>query len=103
MAPDFKVFGDKNLTFTYVPSHLHLILFEILKNSMRAVTEMHGKNAAAADDGGSGSLPMIKIAIANGEEDVTIKVSDEGGGVFVAVCLCYIAEAAAAATAHMKS
>lgn len=81
MAPATKVYCDKSLTFTYVPSHLHMMLFELLKNSMRAVVETHAKDNY--DDDG---LPPIKIVIALGDEDVTIKVSDEGGGEYSHVC-----------------
>ena len=55
--------------FTYVPSHLYHILFELLKNSMRAIVEFH-------ED--SEELPVIKAVIVKGSEDITIKISDEG-------------------------
>jgi pyruvate dehydrogenase kinase 2/3/4 len=73
VAPQVGLFGKTDLTFTYVPSHLHHMLFELLKNSMRAVVELHRSNA--------NDLPLIRIAIAEGHEDATIKVSDEGGGI----------------------
>lgn len=44
----------------YVPSHLHHMLFELLKNSLRAVVETHGIDA---DD-----YPPIKIIVAEGKE-----------------------------------
>ena len=72
-APEVGVLGNVDLTFTYVPSHLHHMLFELLKNSMRAVVELCSPDAKA--------LPMIRIALAEGNEDVTIKISDEGGGI----------------------
>ncbi|KAI8050341.1 alpha-ketoacid dehydrogenase kinase [Syncephalis plumigaleata] len=64
----------KELEFMYVPSHLHHMLFELLKNSLRAVVETIGPDN---DD----NFPVIKIIIAEGKEDITIKVSDEGGGI----------------------
>lgn len=72
-APEVEVLGNTGLTFTYIPSHLHHMLFELLKNSMRAVAEHQGAHAS--------TWPPIRIVIAEGYEDVTIKVSDEGGGI----------------------
>lgn len=49
-------------------------MLELLKNSMRATVEWHGID---------GDFPPIKVVIADGaeNEDVVIKVSDEGGGI----------------------
>ncbi|KAK3606730.1 hypothetical protein CHS0354_006508 [Potamilus streckersoni] len=56
----------------YVPSHLYHMLFELFKNAMRAVVE---NNLKASD------LPPLKLLICKGEEDLTIKLSDRGGGI----------------------
>ena len=48
-------------------------MFELLKNSLRAVVETHGVDAD--------EFPAIKIIVAEGKEDITIKISDEGGGI----------------------
>jgi pyruvate dehydrogenase kinase 2/3/4 len=49
-------------------------MLELLKNSMRATVEWHGVDA---------DYPPIKVVIADSDsnEDVVIKVSDEGGGI----------------------
>ncbi|KAI9593829.1 mitochondrial branched-chain alpha-ketoacid dehydrogenase kinase-domain-containing protein [Syncephalis fuscata] len=73
-APEIQLHCPKELEFMYVPSHLHHMLFELLKNSLRAVVETVGPDN---DD----NFPVIKIIIAEGKEDITIKVSDEGGGI----------------------
>ncbi|GAY35543.1 hypothetical protein CUMW_016950 [Citrus unshiu] len=72
-APDFNIYGDPSFTFPYVPSHLHLMVFELVKNSLRAVEERYMDSDKVA--------PPIRIIVADGLEDVTIKVSDEGGGI----------------------
>lgn len=72
-APDVKVYGDPDFTFPYVPTHLHLMVFELVKNSLRAVEERFMDSDKLA--------PPIRIIVADGLEDVTIKVSDEGGGI----------------------
>lgn len=73
VAPEVGVFGKADLAFTYVPSHLHHMLFELIKNSMRAVVEFHGPDCP--------KLPTIRVVVAEGREDLTIKISDEGGGI----------------------
>lgn len=72
-APDIIFYGDPNFTFPYVPSHLHLMVFELVKNSLRAVQERFMDSDRVAQP--------IRIIVAEGIEDVTIKVSDDGGGI----------------------
>ncbi|KAJ1292088.1 hypothetical protein BS78_02G365500 [Paspalum vaginatum] len=72
-APDINIYGDPNFTFPYVTVHLHLMLFELVKNSLRAVQERYMNSDK--------DVPPVRIIVADGEEDVTIKVSDEGGGI----------------------
>jgi pyruvate dehydrogenase kinase 2/3/4 len=72
-APEVTIHGRTDLTFPYIKTHIHYILLELLKNSMRATVEYHGTD----------NMPVIRVVIADSEtnEDVTIKVSDEGGGI----------------------
>ncbi|XP_077407684.1 pyruvate dehydrogenase (acetyl-transferring) kinase isozyme 2, mitochondrial [Vanacampus margaritifer] len=55
----------------YVPSHLYHMLFELFKNAMRATIETHENR----------ELPAIRVLVSLGGEDMSIKVSDKGGGV----------------------
>ncbi|KAL9657084.1 hypothetical protein ABK040_002710 [Willaertia magna] len=75
-APNVKIIGNLNLTFPYVESHLYYVLFELLKNSMRAVVEKYY-------DYSEEKLPNIKIIISDNKsgEDISIKISDEGNGI----------------------
>jgi len=72
-APEVEVYADENFTFAYVPEHLHHMLFELVKNSLRAVQDRF--------EDSDKDPPPIRVIIAQGGEDVTIKVSDEGGGI----------------------
>ncbi|EOA30860.1 hypothetical protein CARUB_v10014003mg [Capsella rubella] len=72
-APEINIYGDPSFTFPYVPTHLHLMMYELVKNSLRAVQERFVDSDRVA--------PPIRIIVADGIEDVTIKVSDEGGGI----------------------
>ncbi|KAJ2824468.1 [Pyruvate dehydrogenase (acetyl-transferring)] kinase isozyme 2 [Coemansia furcata] len=72
-VPVIELHCPRELEFMYVPSHLHHMVFELLKNSLRAVVELCGDEAD--------HYPTIKVVVAEGNEDITIKVSDEGGGI----------------------
>uniref|UniRef100_A0AAY5JXX3 Protein-serine/threonine kinase n=1 Tax=Esox lucius TaxID=8010 RepID=A0AAY5JXX3_ESOLU len=60
------------LRIVYVPSHLYHMLFELFKNAMRATVETHENSL---------HLPPVKVRVSLGSEDLTIKISDRGGGV----------------------
>ncbi|KAG2214662.1 hypothetical protein INT46_005679 [Mucor plumbeus] len=72
-APKVQMFCPGDIEFMYVPSHLNHMVFELLKNSLRAVVERFGPDY-------EDEYPPIKLVIAHGKEDITIKISDEGGG-----------------------
>lgn len=104
LSPDIEILDCtpvhfSNKSFTYVPHHLQYMLAELLKNSCRATvnrymngditTEDHSSlhNLYEGDDKSKtgvledNSLPPIRVVIVKGEEDVTIKIADKGGGV----------------------
>ncbi|CAB0006037.1 unnamed protein product [Nesidiocoris tenuis] len=54
-----------SIRINYVPSHLYHMLFELFKNSMRAVMEHH-----------KDSFPPIEVSVVKGLEDICIKVKD---------------------------
>lgn len=41
-APEVQITGNIDLTFPYLPDHLHYILLELIKNSMRATMDWCG-------------------------------------------------------------
>ena len=61
---------ESPIQLVYVPSHLYHILFELLKNAMRAVVEHYPDTS---------DFPPIQLLVVNGQEDLTIKVSQDGG------------------------
>ncbi|PFH49429.1 hypothetical protein AMATHDRAFT_76216 [Amanita thiersii Skay4041] len=73
-GPPVQLICPHNLTFAYVPGHLSHIVFELLKNSLRAVVERFGVD-------NEDHFPPIKVVVVEGKEDITIKISDEGGGI----------------------
>ena len=87
--------GSGGIRFSYVTAHLRCMLFELLKNAMKATVE-HAQRKRAAAAGGTGTgaaaaaalseadLPPISVVLvdsATPSGDVTIKVSDRGGGI----------------------
>ncbi|CAB1460995.1 unnamed protein product [Pleuronectes platessa] len=78
-APELKIeefnmkAPNKPIQAVYVPSHLFHMLFELFKNSMRATVELH-------EDSIEG-LPPVKAKVTLGKEDLSVKISDSGGGV----------------------
>uniref|UniRef100_A0A673MFA1 Protein-serine/threonine kinase n=1 Tax=Sinocyclocheilus rhinocerous TaxID=307959 RepID=A0A673MFA1_9TELE len=70
---EFNVKGpDKPSAVVYVPSHLYHMVFELFKNAMRATMELY-EDAM--------EYPPVHVQIVLGHEDLTVKVSDRGGGV----------------------
>ncbi|KAK2850012.1 hypothetical protein Q7C36_008795 [Tachysurus vachellii] len=63
---------SKPITLVYVPSHLYHMVFELFKNAMRATMELYGDVM---------EYPPVHVKIVLGLEDLTVKVSDLGGGV----------------------
>eukprot|EP00611_Tribonema_gayanum_P028684 TRINITY_DN7456_c0_g1_i1.p1 TRINITY_DN7456_c0_g1~~TRINITY_DN7456_c0_g1_i1.p1 ORF type:complete len:378 (-),score=111.10 TRINITY_DN7456_c0_g1_i1:750-1883(-) len=55
-----------------VPSHVHHVLFETLKNALRATVGSHKKV--------TDTLPPVRIHVIYGKTETTILVQDEGGG-----------------------
>lgn len=64
--------SEKGVMCAYVPSHLYFMLFELMKNAMRATVETH-ENAE--------QLPPVQVDIVKGREDITIRITDQGGGI----------------------
>ncbi|KAM6268936.1 pyruvate dehydrogenase (acetyl-transferring) kinase isozyme 1, mitochondrial isoform 2-T2 [Porphyrio hochstetteri] len=56
----------------YVPSHLYHMVFELFKNAMRATMEHNADRCI---------YPPIHVHVTLGNEDLTVKMSDHGGGV----------------------
>lgn len=86
VAPDVTLSGDTHLTIPYIPAHLDYMLYELLKNSARAVVERHlGVHRVSLADvhhhHHRSRLPPIHVRLCGGETDVTIRLSDQGGGI----------------------
>ncbi|ORX91808.1 alpha-ketoacid dehydrogenase kinase [Basidiobolus meristosporus CBS 931.73] len=73
-APEIKISSkNKRIHTLYVEENLHRTIFEVLKNSLKATYDFHRQK--------NETLPSVKLIMADGEEDVAFKVSDQGGGI----------------------
>jgi pyruvate dehydrogenase kinase 2/3/4 len=95
VSPEIHVVDcSGSCTFTYVPHHLHYMLAELLKNSCRAVLKKHwkpyiGNNKrilTSLQRSALDMIPPVQVVIAKGDEDITIKISDRGGGIPRSTC-----------------
>ncbi|KAI8833954.1 branched-chain alpha-ketoacid dehydrogenase, partial [Chytriomyces cf. hyalinus JEL632] len=76
--PEVKIDGHANAVFTYIPDHIEYILFELLKNSMRFTLETHAPVSKASPP--LKKLPPIVVTVGASRNDITFRVSDQGGG-----------------------
>jgi len=76
-CPELIIQGNQSAEIAYVPHHLYYILFELIKNSFQATAQHHGVRL------GQEELPPVRVTIGDSieNEDIVIKVSDEGGGI----------------------
>ncbi|TFY81850.1 hypothetical protein EWM64_g2162 [Hericium alpestre] len=69
--PEIVIDGHLDTKFAYLREHLEYIVFELLKNAIQATIALHGKDA---------NLPSIRVTIVAGEDDIGMRISDQGGG-----------------------
>ncbi|KAH3900741.1 related to dehydrogenase kinase [Saccharomycodes ludwigii] len=74
--------NTNKVPFVYIPAHLIHVLFEILKNALRAIVEFklskEPNNKYIEFD-----IPneTVKVIISYGKEDIVLKICDKGGGI----------------------
>ncbi|SOV09573.1 related to branched-chain alpha-ketoacid dehydrogenase kinase, mitochondrial precursor [Ustilago sp. UG-2017a] len=81
-APELRLEGDLDVTYTGVPVHLEYVMTELLKNSYRATTEnffksqQHGSSSISLS-----SVPPVIVTIAQSANHVSLRIRDQGGGI----------------------
>lgn len=102
LAPDIEVkaVGDRERTFTFVPSHLRYVIGELLKNSCVAtLRHEHNRRRRALDGTVGGAVsgavdseaanatmatstpPPVRVIVAMSDGAVQLKLVDEAGGI----------------------
>lgn len=76
-APEVTLSGDLQALIPYLPAHLDYMLYELLKNSMRATVEKY----RGATYRTRGRLPPIQARVCSGKTHLTVRISDQGGGI----------------------
>merc|ERR1711913_197388 len=67
---------DTPVSVNHVPSHIYYMTFEVIKNAMQATV-----NHNDLDD-----LPSVRVLVCQSDNNITIKISDQGGGVDRVTC-----------------
>lgn len=62
---------DDEISVVYIASHLHHMVFELIKNALRASVE----------NPFTGEKHPVQVCIVQGKKDISIKVSDRGRGI----------------------
>lgn len=76
--PRINISGHLDATFPFILSHLEYIIGELLRNSVQAAVENHQRLPA---DKRPESLPDIEVTICESPQNVTLRVSDQSGGI----------------------
>lgn len=69
--------GDLQALVPYLPAHLDYMLYELLKNSMRATVERYRGGTRATRR----RLPPIQARVCSGDTHLSVRISDQGGGI----------------------
>jgi len=64
---------NNRVSVVHIPSHIYHMAFEVMKNAMQVTVDNNY--------GDLEKLPPIKVLVCQSDMDITIKVSDQGGGV----------------------
>ncbi|GJJ78060.1 hypothetical protein EMPS_10419 [Entomortierella parvispora] len=83
--------SSNEMSATYVEEFLRRNIVELLKNAMHATCETHqsrlegdpwtlAMGTPSTSSAKRSALPPIRLTLVHGEEDVSIKITDEGGG-----------------------
>ncbi|KAI9100623.1 branched-chain alpha-ketoacid dehydrogenase [Phlyctochytrium arcticum] len=75
-APDYKLFGHTDTEIPYIGVHLEYVIMELLKNAFRATVEYSQRTERWPH-------PTVEIAVSKGQDEVTIRVRDQGGGISI--------------------
>ncbi|KAJ1959500.1 [Pyruvate dehydrogenase (acetyl-transferring)] kinase 2, mitochondrial [Dispira parvispora] len=80
-TPEILVDGSLNARFTYIPDHIEYILYELLKNAVRAVMERTERPKGPKASNESSRYPPIRVTICEGHTTLVFRISDQGGGI----------------------
>lgn len=72
-APPVDVIDVGQVVFPFIKQYLYYIMFELLKNSLRAVTERYSQEEVKHHP--------VRVVVCGDDSTVVIRISDSGGGI----------------------
>lgn len=76
--PNVKINGHLEANFPFILSHLEYIIGELLRNSVQSAVERYQRTPPEKRPE---TIPDIEVTICEASQNVTIRVSDRGGGI----------------------
>jgi len=73
-SPPIDIVDVGQVRFPFIKQYLNYIMFELIKNSLRAVVERYGSREAAE------AYP-IRVVVCGDDDTIVLRVSDCGGGI----------------------
>ena len=85
LSPQINITGpDKDISIPYIPTNLHFVFYEILKNAFQSTLEYEALaqfgDIKKIEELESNKIAPINIQYSEGKDDIAIKISDKGGG-----------------------
>ena len=75
VAPEVQVIAPKDTrSFPFIPQYLYYMLFELMKNSMRACVEAGRGEGDPKPASGKNPVPPIRVTVSGDKDLVAIKV-----------------------------
>ena len=82
-SPPVEIMDKYKGRLAFIPMYLHYIIFELLKNSLRATVESTDREDHVTPSEKRLQSRPVRILVSGNESLVVVRVSDEGAGIML--------------------